>query len=220
MESTAKLLIDGLVAAGTIGAVIVALYGRKFYPPRLRIELVSCDGELTSVPIGTPDPDTGELLNARIEAARYYRLRVRNKRRWSPATGTRLFLLQVDQQDAAGNFTPVWASDVPIVWKHTAFLGPARTVGPDAEADLFTIVRGKWLELKLLANPNNLQTRFRDGIKLELLVQAKSTERDSPLARVQVVWDGKWTDGAEEMRSHVVFDVREERPQSSLSRAR
>lgn len=40
------------VAAGTIGAVIVALFGQafraKFFPAKLKLDLVSADGELTN----------------------------------------------------------------------------------------------------------------------------------------------------------------------------
>ena len=198
------------VAIGTVGAVIVALFGpfrAKFFPPQLSIVLADPEGELTQVRLAWMENDVEQ---ERPEDARYYHVRVSNSRRWSPAHQAQVFLIQVEEPAADGQFAVSWAGDLPLNWKHQQLFPLLRTVGPTSEADLCSVVKDKWLQLHPLIVPNNLEAKRREPTKLILSVQAKSNECDSRVLRVKVAWDGDWHEGAQEMRRHLVIETVDE----------
>lgn len=65
-------------AVGTIGAVVLALFGKRIqvacFPPNLKLSLTSQDGEGTTTIVTPPG---GRLADGRPEAARYYHLQPR-----------------------------------------------------------------------------------------------------------------------------------------------
>ena len=85
------------VAVGTIGAVLVALFGQafraKFFPPKLSLRL-----ENTS----------GEAIQESAWKARYYHLRVSNSRRWSPAHEVRVVLLREEEPGPNEDLQVIW----------------------------------------------------------------------------------------------------------------
>jgi hypothetical protein len=89
--------VDVAIALGTIGAVLVALFGQafraKFFPPKLSLQLTDRNGEATRKSIGE-----GPLT----QPARYYHIQVSNARRWSPARDVRIVLLQVEEPGPDG----------------------------------------------------------------------------------------------------------------------
>ncbi len=82
-----------------------------------------------------------------------------------------------------------------------------RTIGPDAYADLCSVVKGKWLQLHPLVAPNNFQVVRREPLTFVVTVQARSNETDSAPLRLQISWDGGWHDGAQEMRRHLSMEL-------------
>ena len=199
-----NLILDSLVAAGTLGAVLVALFGQafrsKFFPPILTLELADPHGHRTPV-TDIPPPESGQ--DVRTEQALYFHVRVSNARRWSPATQVRVDLLQVEEPGPDGAFQIVWTGDVPLIWRHQHLYPPARTVGPEALADLCSVVKGKWLELHTQLTPHSLQTKKKDSANLLVTLRARSTECDSNVLAVRISWDGGWHDGVTEMQRHL-----------------
>src|SRR5207244_2254587 len=98
--------VNVAVAIGTIGAVLVALFGdafrAKFFPPKLSLELSNGNGEAIRVQVGSD----------RTEQARYYHLRVANSRRWSPANEVQIVLLQVEEPGLNGDLQVIWRGDI------------------------------------------------------------------------------------------------------------
>lgn len=191
----------------TLLAVVVALFGQafrgKFFPPMLYSTLADPKGERTRVRLRWIE---GSQPTERDEDARYYHLRVWNGRRWSPAQQTQVVLLRVDEPDAGGVFIPIWTGDIPVGWRHQAVAPLQRTVGPEAFADICSVVKDKWLQIHTLIQPNNLETVRRNACNLVLHLQARSSERDSSIVRIRVAWDGGWQDGAEEMTRHLKIE--------------
>jgi len=203
-----RVALDVAVALGTVGAVVVALFGQafrsKFFPPKLSLTLAGEFGEATRVAVVPPE---GSGQQPRQEAARYFHLRVENMRRWSPATAVHVVLLQVEEPGPDGKLQVRWTGDVPLVWRHNNVFPPYRSVGPDVLADLFSVVKNKWLQLHTLVIPFNLDIIRRSSTSLVLTVQARATEADSNILRVRISWDGGWEDGAQEMRRHLKVEV-------------
>ena len=196
------------VAVATLAAVIVALFGQafrsKYFPPQLRLGIAAPTGEKTKVTLRWVE---GDAEHQRLEDARYYRIQVTNARRWSPANQVHVALLQIEEPSADGQFAVSWAGDVPLVWMHQPILPVLRTIGPVAQADLCSVVKGKWFQLHPLVPPSNIEVTRRGQTRMLLSVQARSNEADSPVLRVALSWDGQWHDGALEMQTHLAVKV-------------
>ena len=183
------------VAVGTIGAVLVALFGQafraKFFPPKLSLRLHN---------------PTGEVTLESIWQVRYYHLRVSNSRRWSPAHEVRVVLLQVEEPGPNGELQILWTGDVPLAWKYQAISPVLRTIGPGACADLCSIRESKALRLHLMIHPNNLNVSRAKASIMVLTLQAQGTEGESLPIRIKIAWDGQWDKGEVEMRKHMVVE--------------
>ncbi len=195
-----------LAAAATLSAVAVALFGQgfraKFFPPKLSLRLESSEGEKTKIRLTWREDN---VEKERSEDARYFHLRVSNERRWSTANQVQVVLLQVEEPGADGQYRVSWVGDVPLGWRHQAVFPTLRTIGPAAHVDLCSVVKDKWLQIHTLIAPYNLDVVRRGATRLALTVQARSDEADSAILRVEVSWDGKWHDGAQEMQRHLVL---------------
>lgn len=198
-------------AFGTITTVVVALFGQafrtKFFPPRLALQLLSPEGERTQVRLEWYEHGVSGVAQSRMEDARYYHLRVSNKRRWSPANNVQVFLVRVEEPGPDGDLQLKWIGDVPMRWRHQEVFPPVRPIGPAADCDLCCVVKGKWLELLPLIAPFNLEVKRRERCVVVLSLQARGNESDSSIVRVQISWDGGWEDGAQEMKHHLTVKL-------------
>lgn len=191
-----------IAAAGTLAAVVVALFGdrirKNIFPPLLELSLRNSEGEKTGVTLQAPD---GTL---RKTEGRWYHGRVVNKRRWSTANEVQVFLLRLEQKDASGALRTTWVGEIPIRWKHQEASPLTRTVGHPYDCDLCSTVAGKWVDLHPIVIPNNLEFRHLSPCSLVATFQARSIEADSNEFRLAIDWDGKWSDDTEEMKGHMV----------------
>ncbi len=189
-------------ALGTIGAVLVALFGQvwraKSFPPQLVLTLPRPHGDPERARLTSDDFPDG-----RQGEARFYRLRVSNRRRWSPANQVQVVLLGVEAPTTDGQFRPTWLGDVPLTWTHQQVFPALRTIGSDAHVDLCSVVKDKWLQLHPLIVPFGLEVLSRHRTTWRLWVQAKSNECESHVLRVTIYWDGEWHNDAREMGRHL-----------------
>ncbi|MEQ9568428.1 MAG: hypothetical protein RLN85_21890, partial [Pseudomonadales bacterium] len=122
------------IATGTIGAVVVALFGNwirnKLVPPKLEISMERPLGIEVPTILTSPNGDQREAKS------RWYHMSVKNLRRWSPATQVQVFLTQVEKPDAAGEAKSIWVGEIPLKWRHQEIHPLARTIGYHAEIDL------------------------------------------------------------------------------------
>jgi hypothetical protein len=93
---------------------------------------------------------------------------------------------------------------MPINWKFPQLHPLARTIGPDADCDLCSVVEDKWLEIHPVVAPGNLTTKYHRPVTIVLTLQSKFSEGVSDLQRFQIAWDGKWAAGEAEMQRHLV----------------
>ena len=160
-------LLDLLVAVGTIGAVVVALFGQafraKFFPPKLALCLRDAGGEAT----------TARDAAGREEGVRYWHLVVTNSRRWSPANDVQVVLLQVEEPGPSGEDQVRWRGDVPFGWRHQHLFPLTRTIGAHADIDLCSVTESRRLQLHLLLEPLNLQAVRTARSTLVLSIQAR-----------------------------------------------
>lgn len=136
-----------LVAAGTIGAVIVALYGEqikaKWFAPKLKISLLNSDGRVTPVTLIDPINNI-----PRKEDGRYYYISVWNeKRNLSTAHQVQVFLTRLEKKDATGEYKVEWDGEIPLRWEHQEIYPLSRTIGYPINIDMCSVVKNKWVEI-------------------------------------------------------------------------
>lgn len=194
------------MAVATFGAVFVALFGgwirAHLFSPKLELQLRSSVGEKTQVTLHWQDEKGA--AHERSEDARYYHVNVFNKARWPRATQVQVYLLHLEELGPDGELRITWSGDIPLQWRHQEIHPLARTIGPAADCDLCSTVKGKWVELNPLIVPNNLTARRREATTMVVSLQARANEAQSAITRFQISWDGKWADGDTEMSSHLV----------------
>lgn len=200
--------VNAAVTLATFAAVLVALFGQafraKFFPPKLSMRLLNVEGEKAVARLQWRE--NGEIRE-RMEDCRYYHLRVSNARRWSPANQVQVLLLQVQERAANGDFQITWTGAIPLGWRHQQLYPLSRTIGASADVDLCSVVKDKWLDIHLLVKPFNLEVQRREPCTFVLSLQAQGSEAESPVIRVRIAWDGRWHDGAQEMRRHLVVEI-------------
>jgi hypothetical protein len=199
--------------AGTWVIAISAIWGERvraaLFKPHLDVSLVSAAGEsitetLTWVSDGKPA--------SRQRKARYYHLRVSNRRRFPVAHETQLAIEAIEMPGPDGTPHVVYRGPVPLTWRHQSLYPTARNVGPAAEAHLFAIDEDDDLKLMPLVVPNNFVQKQRGPMRMWVTVAAHALECDSQPVRVAIAWDGKWEAGEAEMLKHVRFTASEEKP--------
>lgn len=196
-------LVQLAIAIGTVGAVAVALFRDKLlsfvFPPRLLLELKDERGTKTRTFLKNPDDGT-----QRETVGRWYHGRVKNGRRWSPAAEVQVFLLRVEEPDATDEYKLTWDGEMPIRWAHQEIHPLARTIGYAADCDLCSVIKDKWVALHPLIEPLQLTVRHRGACNLIATFQARGVQGDSNKLRLQIAWNGNWSDDSEEMARHMV----------------
>ena len=174
----------------------------------MRIELVNPDGELTTEVIISIN-ESGERHEYR-RPARYYHLVVANTSRWPVANNVQIMITRLEAPDPGGRSQTVWLGELPLQWQHAQVHALLRTVGRPALADSISVVQDpvrqhNELHLMTLLTPNNFGKSYYGPTQLWVTVIARANEADSRQLRLEIAWDGQWSDGGAEMRQHLVI---------------
>jgi hypothetical protein len=201
------------VAVTTFLAVIVALFGdwfraffrAKFWPPVLRLTLLSAEGLPERIHHPEEKKDGLTLVSERFEDARYYHVRISNDRRkLSPAKDVRVMLLRVEEPGPGGTSQITWTGEMQMTWRNQQLYPLAREIGSEADCDLCMVGKDGWLALSVISQPFSLPALRKDACSLIVSLQVRSAEVDSPIHRISIAWDGRWADGESEMKKHLV----------------
>jgi hypothetical protein len=194
------MFVNVLVALGTIGSVIAALFGNilraKFRPPRLQVKLLTPAGEKTTL--------TNSQTGAYIDDIRYYHLQISNEnRRWSTATNLDVRLIRIEEPGPDSQLQITWMGDIPIHCRHQSLYPLKQEIGSPIDYDLCSVRKAGILTLHPIIVPNNLNAERKGACQLVASFQVKSSRCDSDIVRVQLSWDGRWDDGDAEMQKHL-----------------
>jgi hypothetical protein len=177
----------------TVGAVVFALFGKKFRPPKLEIIL--------------PDPPR-ELAKWQKEGkdhhAWFYHARVINTRRWSPGTNLSLNLIAVEEERPDHTFSEEWQGDVQIRWKHPTHYPQPNYIGKPVDYDLVSVDADHFVSLHPIAASSSLNRVRTEKFTIRVWPQARSTEADSPVTKFDISWDGTWAETEEEVKKHFI----------------
>lgn len=204
--------VNALIAAGTIGAVLVALFGERirarWFPPQLELSMPKPEGVRTPVRLTWRDAEGVD--HAEVKDGRYYHVEVSNRARGAKATQVQICVIRVEEPRADGQFEIAWTGELPLQWMLQEIQPLTRVVGRTAVADLCSVVKDKWVELRPMIGVANFNARRRKEhppAQRDFIVtlEARSAEGSSPPLRLRITWDGEWEDGDFEMRRHLVI---------------
>lgn len=195
--------VQALTAVGTVSAVAVALFGNwivtRLWSPKLCIALRQperCPRELRR-------SDGARTMTDSV----WYHVRVENAERNSPAKDVRLFLLTLFEADASGALQLQWSGEVPLLWSHQTFKPLAPTIGLADEADLCSLTKNPnglhKLELHPLFRSFSLKAEWSNKCNLALIIQARCPQANSSALRVEIDWDGSWSDDPIQLSRHL-----------------
>jgi hypothetical protein len=194
---------DWIAAAGVIVAffgvvissiiAVLAIWGERIrsrFPPELIIEQ-----------IGLRDPvDQTDRDGKVVRRARYYHLCVKNvrPRRFPAAHEAEVLVTRVEEPGAEGQPTKiVFPETVPVTWVRGEVYPLRRTIGPDAEANLFQVGEDGGFEFELVVRPNHFPKPVKAPVKYWVTVQVRSTEAESKSVRYRIEWNGQWREQGE-----------------------
>jgi hypothetical protein len=105
-----------LSAFGTIGAVVVALFGDRLRPsPRLHLARSTAASEGKKVDTTLTERQGDQ---PRQTQSRWYHVRVENQRRlYRTANEVRVYMLELQERNEAGAWETKWAGELPIKWQ-------------------------------------------------------------------------------------------------------
>lgn len=184
-----------VVAAATLLLAVIAIWGEslraKWVGPKLRLELIDSLGEFIRLNDGS--------------SSRYYHMRVTNERRAVKANNVRVVLTEVSRSSADQSIRPnVLSGPIQLEWQHGHSLPQFPALGPPLNCVLGRIVKGQAFRLLTLFDVSYLNLTASKDKKLIIEAIALSDETESNSVRVEIDWDGDWSDDTTEMSKHLV----------------
>jgi hypothetical protein len=203
--------VTALAALGTIGAVVVALFGDlirgwSFLAPQLSIRLKDPKGEFSVREI-----TGGGAIIAQRTGSRWYHIEVKNRRRWSPARSVQLSLIRFEELNADDKYETRWTGEMPFQWKDGQLRSLTPDLGREVDSDRCSVTNapnGPYLQLHPIIPKFSVPTEWHSSrVRCAMTFQAHSLVIDSNLLRIEIAWDGQWADGTDEMARHLVITV-------------
>lgn len=187
---------------------LIALFGPSFWGwvrrPRLRVDLLNANGDLEVETVTWRG--SGEQWNERTREARYYRLRVTNRRQESTVQDVQIVVDAIERPLPNEQPRLEYRGPIPLAWQHADAFPKFRSVGTAAVAD-FVVVTDEGT-LRLMTSPSQRE-EYVGHTRLWVTVAARGRERDSSPIRFKITWDGAWDRGTAEMNTHLNIDVEE-----------
>ncbi len=202
--TTAELIIEGLVAFGTIAVAVVAIWGERvrslLTPPKLVIQPHTLRGDPTQLtPPGVVIPGGGLR-------AMYYHLKVVNVRPWLTVHNCRVLLKGISRRGPDGRFHPVpMAVPISYVWAPAEAMPQQVTITKDQVMDFGRIAEhSERFEPLLQTYSNNFQGYVRKDEAVRYYLEIDASNFASPRPHVfEVAWDGQWFFEPEKMEHHI-----------------
>lgn len=209
--STTALVIEGLVAFGTIAVAAAAIWGEKLRswlaPPKLVIQPHTLGGDPTVLTISGAVSPGGGLR------AMYYHLKVVNVYPWLTVHNCRVLLKGLSRRGSDGRFHKVqMAVPLQFVWAPAEVTPPQITITKEQILDFGRFVEGsdKFTPL-LYSYSNNFRGYVEKGQAVRYSLEVDASNFVSPRSYiVEVAWDGEWDFEPEKMAHHLrVSEVNE-----------
>lgn len=204
--NTASLIIQALVAVGTIAVAVLAIWGdwirAKLVPPKLTIRPHNLRGCLTE--FSRRDPG---IVGKRVI---YYHVKVVNCRPWSPARNCRVLLRAILVKAPNEEFVPL-----PMVIPHQFVWAPAQltpstvTLSKEGIVDFGRLIEGaESFEPVLYFYANDFGGRVKKGGAIRYVLEAVADGFVASHQQIfEVAWDGNWSENLDEMARSLTIRV-------------
>lgn len=202
--TTSKLVIDILVAVGTLAVAVMAIWGEKvrswLAPPKLVIQPHTPRGSPTRLTNqGTIDPSGGQRVM-------YYHLKVVNLRPWLTVHNCRVLLKGISRRGPDGRFLAV-PMPVPLqfIWANEGDTSQRVTVTKENVLDFGWLIEGaERFNPLLYLYSNDFQGYVEMGQAVRYHLEIDASNFVSPRPQVfEVAWDGEWHYEPERMQHHL-----------------
>ena len=189
-----SLIIRAAGVTATLIAIIIAIWGERirqiWTKPRLSISL----------------HEPGFTKTTSGIKGWYYLISVTNDRQSSPARNARLLLTRVFKKGPDGSWQEQrFSGPTQVCWQFPKRKPLYPTVGPEELSTFGSLLENSdALELALYWYPNNLEPKIPPNEPTRLEFKAVSDIAESKALVIEVAWDGRWVEGAKEMRDHCI----------------
>ena len=190
------MLCQWAMVIGTLLLAVIALWGHiirgRWLGPRLKIALKD--------PKGNKSKFTDGVMS------RYYHLRVFNERRVAPAHNVRVVIQNIYRPKADGTMclSPL-SGQIQLAWQYQASNPQFQTIGAESSCDLGHLRQNESFKLSALYKSISFDDTVKAGEKIVLDLLALSNETESDIFRIEISWDGQWSDDSDEMVNHLVL---------------
>jgi len=192
-----SLVVQAVVGIGTLLVAIAAIWGEFFRSrwtgPRLRVSLLNPIGELTMV-----------KSKQTRKQARYYHLKVSNDREWPAAENVRVVVTKIFALADGHWVDRSFSGPLQLRWQFAKSHPRFAYVGPDVICDLGRVVQGGRFELRPYDCPGNFTGYLSEGGQMLVELVAVADSGKSEATRIEITWDGQWSDKDAEMSRHLV----------------
>ena len=190
-----NLVIQAAVAVGTLLLAFIAIWGdrirSRYLGPKLKVSLLNPWGELNPLNDG--------------RQCRNYHLKVTNNRQGTPAHNTQVLLMKIFRSAANGALVDKsFSGPLQLTWQFPQYHPQLLSIGPGRLCDLGRMIYGSPFELMLYFTPNNFTKDVEANQKIQVEVVAVADNGESEPTRIEIAWDGKWSDDTIEMSRHLV----------------
>lgn len=198
MNDCLSLIVDLMIALGTITVAILAIWGNYWIsiltPPKLKIVVQNIHGERTS------------LNNSKSSIPTiYYHLKIINERTWSPAKNCKVKLSAVEKNMMNGDVKKFSFNALPTFsWAPAELNGHNMDISHEQSFDFLRLIQGKdHIEPVLISFPNNFDgfVNREEKVKYTMVISADGYK--SPAQTFEVYWNGKWDDDMNNMADNV-----------------
>jgi hypothetical protein len=101
---------------------------------------------------------------------------------------------------------------IPLTVRHEGVV--RRVIGPEVDFTLCAVYRedpqhrAQYFMLHPVVKATDMPFYFDQPFKIALVLQAQSIETEPNLLRVEIIWNGQWSDDTERMSRNLDFDHR------------
>ena len=194
----ANLIIQGLIAIGTILVSILAIWGdwfrNKFAGPKLSIYLHDIQGHLTKF------SDGNEVW--------FYHIVIKNQRKWFPAKKVRVLCPELYKKAADGSFIKEQLIvPIQLKWTPSEFSDPHQDIIDYKICDIgFIKENSNSFILTSYWYPSYYKGIVEAGesMRIKLSLEGDNFISTAPYY-LEISWNGKWSKSSEEMKKHLVI---------------
>ncbi|TSA52523.1 MAG: hypothetical protein D4R45_06930 [Planctomycetaceae bacterium] len=184
------------MVVGTLLLAIIALWGHiikgRWLGPKLKIALKDPKGNKSKFSDGVN--------------SRYFHLRVFNERHAAPAHNVRVVIKNIYRPKADGIMciSPL-AGRIQLAWQYQGSNPQFQTIGSESSCDLGYLRQNEEFKLSTLYQSISFNGTVKAGEKIIVEFLALSDETESNVLKIEISWDGSWSDDSEEMANHLVL---------------